>query len=257
MGVAAFTDLHLFKIDSISQKPSTSFGENKANITDLGFEKDCKWLFTSAEDGVIQIFDLRAKGFQMKYENSCSINTAILHPMQTEIYFGDDKGNICIWDLTKNQPSMLQEDPEQVSIRSLDITVDGSKLAAANSEGIMFTRIASESSIFEPQEDIEAHPGSYILKCKFSRCGQFIATCSSDRSVKIWECDDDNIFDETQELTGHLGWVWDCAFTANSDYLLSVSTDTIIRIWDIATGDLKRPLKGHTKGITSLAFSDC
>ena len=74
--------------------------------------------------------------------------------------------------------------------------------------------------------------------------------------MKIWESDEDCNFDEVQELTGHLGWVWDCAFTANSDYLLSVSTDTIIRIWDIATGDLKRPLKGHTKGITSLAFSD-
>ena len=168
----------------------------------------------------------------------------------------DVLGEIWIWNLTKNQSTILQEDPDQVAIRSLDITIDGSKLVAANSEGMMFTRIAYDDSEFLPQEEIEAHPGSYILKCKFSRWGQFIATCSSDRTVKIWEWDDDWNFDETQELAGHLGWVWDCAFTANSDYLLTVSTDTVIRIWDVATGDLKRPLKGHTKGITSLAFSD-
>ena len=187
LGVAAYTDLHLFKIDSILQKPSVSYTDNKANITDLGFETDGKWLFTSSEDGVLQIFDYRAKGFQMKYENSCSINTAVLHPMQTEIYFGDDKGNICIWDLVKNQPNMLQEDPEQTAIRSLDITIDGSKLVAANSEGLLFTRVAIDSSEFLPQEEIEAHLGSYILRCKFSLCGQYIATCSSDRTAKIWE----------------------------------------------------------------------
>jgi G protein beta subunit-like protein len=176
LGVAAFTDLHLYKIDSISQKPSVSYSDNKSNITDLGFEKDCKWLFTSAEDGIMHIFDLRAKGFQMKYENSCGVNTSVLHPMQTEIYFGDDKGNIGIWDLVKNEPKLLQEDPEQTAIRSLDITIDGSKLVAANSDGILFTRVAFDDHEFLPQEEIEAHYGSYILRCKFSRCGQFIAT---------------------------------------------------------------------------------
>ena len=89
--------------------------------------------------------------------------------MQTEIYFGDDKGNICIWDLVKNEPTLLQEDPDQTSIRSIDITIDGSKLVAANSDGMLFTRVAFEESEFLPQEEIDAHPGSYILKCKFSR----------------------------------------------------------------------------------------
>lgn len=126
-------------------------------------------MYTSSEDGVVQIFDYRAKGYQMKYENSCGVNTAVLHPMQTEIYFGDDKGNIYIWDLVKNEPSLLQEDSDQVSIRSIDITIDGSKIVAANSEGMLFTRVAFEDSQSLPQEEIEAHPGSYILKCKFSR----------------------------------------------------------------------------------------
>lgn len=40
LGVAAYTDLHMFKIDSITQKPTTSFSDNKANITDMGYEKD-------------------------------------------------------------------------------------------------------------------------------------------------------------------------------------------------------------------------
>ena len=86
-----------------------------------------------------------------------------------------------------NEPKILQEDPNQIAIRSLDLTLDGSKLVAGNSEGMMFTRIANEDLEFMPQEEIEAHYGNYILKCKFSRCGQYIATCSSDRTIKIWE----------------------------------------------------------------------
>ncbi|CAI2376891.1 unnamed protein product [Moneuplotes crassus] len=256
LGVAAHTQLHLYKIEGFSQKPDKTYLDNKTNITDLGFEKDCKWLFTSSEDGILQIFDYRAEGFQMKYENSCCINSAILQPLQSEIYFGDDKGTIGIWDLVKNEPRILQEDPEQVAIRSIDITVEGSKLCAANSEGMVFVRNLNDKGEYVLIEDIEAHIDSYILKCKFSRCGQFIATCSSDRTLKIWECDDENSYEEIQELTGHTGWVWDCAFTVNSDYLVSVSSDAILKIWEVESGDLRRVLKGHAKGITTLAFSD-
>jgi len=57
-------------------------------------------------------------------------------------------------------------------------------------------------------------------------------------------------------LYGHNKWVWDCVFTCDSVYLITVSTDTVAKVWKIDTGDVEINLVGHSKGITSVALSD-
>ena len=57
-------------------------------------------------------------------------------------------------------------------------------------------------------------------------------------------------------LSGHGEWVWDCDFTVDCVYCLTVSTDMRIRIWKIDEAKVRKVICGHTKGITSLAFKD-
>lgn len=86
---------------------------------------------------------------------------------------------------------------------------------------------------------------------------KYLATCSSDRSCKIWQYNSEvEEFQEYKTLSGHSGWVWDCDFTVDCSYCLTVSTDMRIRIWKIDEAKVKKVINGHTKGITSLAFKD-
>jgi G protein beta subunit-like protein len=48
---------------------------------------------------------------------------------------------------------------------------------------------------------------------------RYLATCSADKTVKIWDCK--NSFDELQTLEGHQRWVWDASFSADSAYLVT------------------------------------
>ena len=58
-------------------------------------------------------------------------------------------------------------------------------------------------------------------------------------------------------LSGHGGWVWDCDFTQDCNYIITVSTDQKVRIWKTGKDEIcKKILAGHTKGITCLAFRD-
>lgn len=100
------------------------------------------------------------------------------------------------------------------------------------------------------------------MKCQFNKDASLLATCSSDKTCKIWrltsgdEEEDEGQYEHWVDLAGHGGWVWDCDFTSDSMFCITVSTDTLIRIWKIEKADIRKTLTGHTKGITCLAFSE-
>jgi len=51
-------------------------------------------------------------------------------------------------------------------------------------------------------------------------------------------------------------WVWDIAFSADSQFLITASSDSIVRLWHLETAEIKREYTGHQKAVTALAFSD-
>ena len=67
-------------------------------------------------------------------------------------------------------------------------------------------------------------------------------------------------FFSVQELTVEgQRWVWDVAFSADSQYMFTASSDGVARLWSITNKpEVKRTYKenGHTKAVTCLAFRD-
>jgi target of rapamycin complex subunit LST8 len=58
------------------------------------------------------------------------------------------------------------------------------------------------------------------------------------------------------ELDGHQRWVWDCAFSADSAYLVSVSSDHYARLWELSTAQIIRQYNGHHRGAVCVALND-
>lgn len=50
---------------------------------------------------------------------------------------------------------------------------------------------------------------------------RFLATCSADTTIKIWSITPNYEFKLEKTLQGHQRWVWDCAFSADSAYLVT------------------------------------
>ena len=71
--------------------------------------------------------------------------------------------------------------------------------------------------------------------------------------MKIFNLDDTEI---VKVLYGHSKWVWDCAFSCDSEFLITVSTDNLAKIWQVETGETIRILKGHKGGLNCLALND-
>lgn len=50
---------------------------------------------------------------------------------------------------------------------------------------------------------------------------------------------------EEAVLSGHSGWVWDCDFTADNGFIITVSTDAKARIWRMGKDEIRKQLIGH------------
>lgn len=135
---------------------------------------------------------------------------------------------------------------------------------------------------FQPVTRFLAH-SKYITRCLLSPdvryvipCGserwlewqfsfRYLATCSADTTVKVWSISPNYDFKQDKVLIGHQRWVWDCAFSADSAYLVTgysdwdfiywmkliyylASSDHTARLWEMSTGETVRQYNGHHKG---------
>jgi len=171
----------------------------------------------------------RSPTYTRDYDNKAQITCVAVHPNQVELISGDQNGSIKIWDLQANLCAHELVPDEGVAIRSLSVAADGSMLVAGNNKGDVYVwRMdnSRDATSFRPLSVINAHKKN-VLKCLLSPDIRLLATTSADHTVKIWNTQK---FTLEKTLTGHQRWVWDCAFSADSAYLV---TGTVARLFHL------------------------
>ena len=162
---------------------------------------------------------------------------------------------IKIYDLVADKCREQQSLNKDIGIRSLSISLNAYCMVAADSAGICHVYKLKDGEELEFFQKLDAH-NDYILKCQISPDVSLMATCSADKTVKIWTLTPKG-YELNRVLYGHNKWVWDCAFSwGKVEYLATASTDSLAKIWQVETGDCLRELKDHTKGINCLAMND-
>ena len=68
-----------------------------------------------------------------------------------------------------------------------------------------------------------------------------------------WELDGFNL---KRQLVGHQKWIWDCVFSVDAAYLVTASSDSTERLWDLSSGEAIRIYTGHHKAVVCCALND-
>ncbi|KAK4052259.1 TOR complex subunit lst8 [Microbotryomycetes sp. JL221] len=205
---------------------------------------------------------------QRNYAHFSPVNDVALHSNQGELISCDQNGAIKIWDLGADCCSHDLLPEEDVPMRSVSIASDGSSLVAGNHKGIVYVWNIQPGLNFtslQPRTKFQAH-SRYLIKVVVSPDTKNIATCSADTTIKIWSpasstslstlngnatatmnggssngtVVDNSSYVLDKVLQGHQRWVWDMAYSADSAYLVSASSDHTARLWELASGTTVR-----------------
>lgn len=112
--------------------------------------------------------------------------------------------------------------------------------------------ILRSSSLQSPIMLLTGHEDE-VNSCEFSPNGQYLASCSNDAAIFLW-----NVYGDCENicvLRGHSAAVLEVKFSDEGENLISCSVDKTLALWDLETGDRVRRLKGHTSYINSCAAS--
>ena len=91
-----------------------------------------------------------------------------------------------------------------------------------------------------------------ILSVQFSPDGTKLATASGDTTVRLWDL---NTEMPGCTMSGHKNWVLFVSWSPDGRYVASGDVDGALKVWDGETGEaVGRPLKGHGKAVTSIAW---
>jgi len=167
-------------------------------------------------------------------------------------------------------------------VSSVTVASDGFLLCAANnSVGFIVVLPGPEINIIQgnvfvwqliqqfdrtqliPVTQFSAHD-NYITRILLSPHVKKLAFCSADHTAKIWEVEtepraadsDPKPLPLEATLMGHQRWVWDCAFSADSAYLVTASSDHSARLWEVGSQQIIRQYNGHHRGAVCVALND-
>ena len=219
------------------------------DVEGLAFGPDGTWLITICnQDDRLRIWDVATARIlteitcAIRYNPSLTVNPDGTRVAVSDYDYGTNRWRLRVFDIASHELLTTRDG------QPLAFSPDGRWLAATIADdktvGLLDARTYATIAQFSGHE-------SRVFKAAFSPDSRCLATCSQDRTIRLWEIGSG----ACRVLRGHTDVIYAVVFHPDGTRLATAAHDGAVWLWDVARGEELVRLRGHTDYVWSLAFS--
>ncbi|HEX7677783.1 MAG TPA: hypothetical protein VF713_06650 [Thermoanaerobaculia bacterium] len=222
-----------------------------AAVSSIAFAPSGGKLASGSLDGTVKLWNADGSGSAITLPGSSGkrVTGVAFSPDGTMLAAGRAQGGALLWHVA--QPA---EAPQTLcaglDVRSIAFHPYGKWLACGSLRGEIVQTPIGVKALSLPS--LLGHSSS-VNALTFTRDGEFLASASSDSTVRLWW---NMTTPNTQSilLPGHQSWVWTVGFTPDGKRLISGGEDRTVRIWpahaSLLANDLCAAVSTEKKALT-------
>ncbi|KAJ0038289.1 hypothetical protein Pint_23960 [Pistacia integerrima] len=202
---------------------------------------------SSSKDGDARIWDITLRKCVICLSGHTLAVTCVKWGGDGVIYTGSQDCTIKVWETTQGK-----------LIRELKVALERYNKMKGNAPERLVSG-SDDFTMFLWEPAVSKHPKTrmtghqqLVNHVYFSPDGQWVASASFDKSVKLWNGTTGKF---VAAFRGHVGPVYQISWSADSRLLLSGSKDSTLKVWDIRTQKLKQDLPGHADEVFAVDWS--
>jgi len=219
---------------------------HQAVIERAMFSPDGSRIITAAHDGTARIWNADSGEQIFVLHHPGEVHTALFSPDGTRVITASEIGGVSLWDARSGRK--IATALGYITL-SATFSADGRIVAAGQGSGVAAPRAVRMWSAEDGREikklQLQIFPDSVVFSPDGSRI--LIVTWQYGRTSYLWDVSSSR---EIAALRGHKSETHSGTFSHDGRLAATVSVEGAARLWDAATGELRRVL-GEETGVTS------
>ncbi len=179
--------------------------------------------------------------------------SADISPSGDWIAAGTSEGRVHVWP-RNGTGERIKLQGHQSYISRVRYSPDGRFLVAVGQDGEILRWPTDEFR--DGQRGVSMRPPTAVLEIMhidFSPDGHRLVTGDGGSGFEVLDVETGDV--QMRNSAAHGGIVVSTRFSPDTRWIVSGGTDKVVRIWDAATGELRKSLIGHTSVINDVVFS--